>query len=245
MNDLKFYPENFNLEKTSIWSFPDHGYWATHNSKYRGNFSPYIPRNIILRYSKENDIVLDQFLGGGTTLIEAKLLNRIGIGIDINPTAIDISKKKLNFLTQKHTKSYLGIGNATNLNFIPDNSIDLICTHPPYANIIKYSQNQKDDLSLLTYEKFLLKMDQVAKESHRVLKNNKYCAILIGDIRKNGYVKPLGLEILQIFLSNKFKLKEIVIKEQFNMKGTQKWKQAKNLDFLLLQHEYLFVFKKY
>lgn len=87
-------------------------------------------------------------------------------------------------------------------------------------------------------------MDQVAKESYRVLKNNKYCAILIGDIRKNGYVKPLGLEILQIFLNNKFKLKEIAIKEQFNMKDTQKWKQAKNLNFLLLQHEYLFVFKK-
>ena len=40
------------------------------------NWSPYIPRNILLRYSKEGDLVLDQFAGGGTTLVEAKLLNR-------------------------------------------------------------------------------------------------------------------------------------------------------------------------
>lgn len=243
MNNFKFNPPDFDLEKTSIWSFPNHGHWATHNSNYPGNFSPYIPRNIILRYSKEKDIVLDQFLGGGTTLIEAKLLNRIGIGLDINPSAIKIAKKKLSFSTTQHTKSYIGIGNACKLNLIPNNSIDLICTHPPYSNIIKYSKNKKNDLSLLSYNDFLTKMNQVASESYRVLKTGKYCAILIGDIRKNSYIKPLGLDILQIFLANKFRLKEIIIKKQFNMKGTEKWKQ-KNLNFLLLQHEYLFVLKK-
>ncbi|MDI3480368.1 MAG: hypothetical protein PWQ97_23 [Tepidanaerobacteraceae bacterium] len=44
-------PENFKLETTTVWSFPDRGEWATHNGKYRGNWSPYIPRNIIMRYS--------------------------------------------------------------------------------------------------------------------------------------------------------------------------------------------------
>jgi len=72
----KWEPTDFILEKNSIWSFPKHGDWATHDSKYRGNWSPYVPRNVILRYSKENDWVLDQFAGGGTTLVEAKLLNR-------------------------------------------------------------------------------------------------------------------------------------------------------------------------
>lgn len=52
-------PNNFQLEMTSVWDFPERGSWATHDSKYRGNWSPYIPRNVILRYSHEGELVLD------------------------------------------------------------------------------------------------------------------------------------------------------------------------------------------
>ena len=48
---LKWEPDKFELQTNTVWSFPDRGNWATHNSKYRGNWSPYIPRNLILRYS--------------------------------------------------------------------------------------------------------------------------------------------------------------------------------------------------
>ena len=88
----KWEPENFELEMTTSWSFPTRGNWATHNAKYRGNWSPYIPRNLILRYTKEGDLILDQFAGGGTTLVESKLLNRNIIGVDINPTSLEICK---------------------------------------------------------------------------------------------------------------------------------------------------------
>ena len=70
----KWEPDAFELEMNTVWSFPKRGDWATHDAKWRGNWTPYIPRNIILRYSQEGDLVLDQFAGGGTTLIEAKLI---------------------------------------------------------------------------------------------------------------------------------------------------------------------------
>lgn len=44
-----------------------------------------MPRNLILRYSNPGEWVLDQFMGSGTTLVEAKLLNRNAVGVDINP----------------------------------------------------------------------------------------------------------------------------------------------------------------
>ncbi|MGI6438692.1 MAG: TRM11 family SAM-dependent methyltransferase [Sphaerochaetaceae bacterium] len=90
-------PESFSLELNTVWSFPERGSWATHNGRYRGNWSPYIPRNLLLRYTKEGDVILDQFAGGGTTLVEAKLLNRNAIGYDINPLAIKRCEDKLAF----------------------------------------------------------------------------------------------------------------------------------------------------
>lgn len=92
---------SINLEKTTMWKFPERRRWATHNGGYRGNWSPYVPRNLILKYSKENEVVLDMFVGGGTTLIETKILGRKGIGIDINESAIKLSKKNLNFHVEK------------------------------------------------------------------------------------------------------------------------------------------------
>ena len=241
----KMEPKDFKMEATTIWSFKQRGNWATHSGKYRGNWSPYIPRNLILRYSKENDVVLDPFLGSGTTLIETKLLKRYGIGVDINPDAIKITEQNLRFdnNNEYHPKVYNS--DSRNLDIIEDNSIDLICAHPPYANIIKYSDDIADDLSLLDIEEFLGEIGKIAKELFRVLKRNKYCAVLIGDTRRNKHMIPLGFRVMQEFLNSGFVLKENIIKEQHNCQATGFWHQ-KSIDynFLLIAHEYLFVFRK-
>lgn len=236
-------PNNFSLEQTSIWSFPERGKWATHSGKYRGNWSPYIPRNLLLRYSKPGDWVLDQFLGSGTTLVEAKLLNRNGIGIDINPKALSLSKTNLSFHSKSKSQIFLRQGNAANLAFIKDNRIDFICTHPPYSNIIPYSSDLLGDISLCNEKEFIIAMKKVAEESFRILKKRKYCAVMIGDKRINGNVIPLGFQLLTCFLEAEFVLKEIIIKVQHNCRATPKWRD-RNKNFLMLAHEYIFVFYK-
>ena len=132
-----------------------------------------MPRNLILRYSNPGDWVLDQFMGSGTTLVEAKLLNRNAVGVDINPQSVSISKDNLNFQCETSSKIFTKNGNATNLHFIKDNRMDFICTHPPYANIIQYSKGLDGDISSLNVDEFLIEMQQVAKESYRVLKKEK------------------------------------------------------------------------
>lgn len=82
-----------------------------------------------MRYSLSGDLVLDQFVGGGTTLVEAKLLNRNIIGVDINLTALQRCKEKYSFNYKNDGKVYIKLGDARNLKFIPDSSIDFICTH--------------------------------------------------------------------------------------------------------------------
>lgn len=150
-------PDDFKLETTTVWSFVDRGGWATHSGKYRGNWSPYVPRNLILRYSQPNDWILDQFLGSGTTLVEAKLLGRNAVGVDINPHAIKVAKNSLNFNFDSKSKIFIKEGNATNLEFLKDSKIDFICMHPPYANIINYSKKIKGDISRLDIDDFLKK----------------------------------------------------------------------------------------
>ena len=237
-------PDNFELETNTVWSFPDRGKWATHDAKYRGNWSPYIPRNIILRYSQEGDTVLDQFVGGGTTAVEAKLTGRNFIGVDINPNAVEISKSKCNFECDTTSNIEIVQGDARNLN-LEDESVDLICTHPPYADIIHYGEDIDGDLSLLKTKDFLFEMGNVAQECYRVLKKDKFCAILMGDTRQKGMVQPLAFETMRIFELAGFKTKEIIIKEQHNCKATGYWKtNSIKFNFLLLAHEYLFVFKK-
>lgn len=240
---ISLQPNNFKLEPTTVWSFPDRGSWATHSGKYRGNWSPYVPRNLILRYSNPGDWVLDQFMGSGTTLVEAKLLNRHAVGVDINPQSVSISETNLQFQCETNSKIFTRNGNATDLHFIKDSCIDFICTHPPYANIIKYSKGIEGDISLLGVEKFLAEMQKVAEESYRVLKRRKMCAVMIGDVRKYGRVIPLGFRMMECFLQVGFTNKEIIIKEQHNCRSTEYWEKQNN-NFLLLAHEYIFVFQK-
>ncbi|MBM3701026.1 MAG: hypothetical protein FJW68_08980 [Actinobacteria bacterium] len=240
-------PKDFELEKSTVWSFKSRGSWATHNGNYRGNWSPYIPRNIILRYSNEGDVVLDYFCGAGTTAIECKLLNRNFKGFDINSHAIELTKRNLEFgydASLFNPCITADVGDARYLN-IESGSIDLICAHPPYSNIISYTADNPDDLSGLDINSFLEEMNKVAIESFRVLKEGKHCVILIGDMRKNKNVVPLGFWVAEKFTSNGFEIEEIIIKRQHNCKTTGFWyKNSIKYNFLLLAHEYLLVFKK-
>ena len=232
---------SFNEESTTIWSFKERGEWATHKGDYPGNCSPYVVKNLLIKYSNKNDIVLDQFVGSGTTMIESLLLNRKTIGIDINDKALNITKSRIKDIGGKYK---LIKGDATKLT-LKNKSIDFICTHPPYMDIIKYSNGIRGDISLLSGEEFYNSIKLVAKESFRVLKEKCYCAILIGDVRKNGLIVPVGFNVMELFLNEGFLLKEIIIKEQHNCKSTDKWIEiAKKRNFLLIQHEYIFVFQK-
>jgi DNA modification methylase len=240
-------PENFQVESTTVWSFPRRGNWATHKSTYRGNWSPQVVRNLILRYSAEGDTVLDPMVGGGTSLIECKLTGRRGIGIDINPESISTSRKNLAFEYLFAPEQELCVGDARNLSFIENDSIDFILTHPPYADIIKYSKGTiEGDLSNIhSISDFSIQMEAVARECHRVLRPGKYCAVLIGDTRRNKYYIPLAYNVMNCFLDTGFILKEDIIKVQHNCKATGFWvKKSIKHNFLLIMHEHIFVFHK-
>ena len=247
-------PDDFKTETTTLWSFPKRGKWATHRASYRGNWAPQIARNIIERYSLPGDTVLDQMAGGGTTLVECKLTGRHGIGVDVNRDSLMLTMDALNFsgtldepLEQVDISLYQG--DARHLDKIAAESIDLIATHPPYANIIRYSgkdASQNGDLSKVrNIAEFVEQMRLVADECFRVLKPDHYCAILVGDTRRNKHHTPIAFRVMQAFLDAGFILKEDIIKAQWNTQTEGLWSRlSRDKNFLLIMHEHLFVFRK-
>lgn len=244
-------PKDYSPEEFTVWSFPSRGDWATHSGKYRGNWSPYIPRNLILKYTKPGETVLDQMCGSGTTLVECKLLNRNGIGVDVNRDSVMLTLDRLNFGYSPldhgvRSEIHTYVGDARDLDKIPDSSIDLVASHPPYAWIIPYSKNRvPGDLSgMRKLADFLEAMRKVAAESYRVLKEDHYCAILIGDTRKGRHYVPISIGVLQAFLSVGFILKEDIIKLQHNTMTTREKWRGHTYDFYKIGHEHLYVFRK-
>ncbi len=244
---FKLHPDEFELECTSVWAFPQRGSWATHTSDWRGNWSPEVARNLILRYSKEDDVLLDSMIGGGTTAIEAKILNRNIIYSDVNEAALARTKKSLDFKVENKSWQRGFKWDSRNLSKIKDATIDFVLTHPPYVDIIKYSEGKLvEDLSnIYDIDAFCDEMEKVAKEFYRVLKPGKFCAILMGDTRRQKMYQPLAYRVMDRFLKAGLLLKEDIIKRQFNCKATGFWvNKSKESNFLLIMHEHLFVFQK-
>jgi DNA modification methylase len=249
---LQWEPENFKLEATTLWNFPNRGDWAVHQGDYRGNWAPQVVRNLLLRYSAKGDLVLDPFVGGGTTLIECWLLGRNGIGIDINPEAIAITKCRLNEMEEAAKKMHYRLpkvkikvrkGDARNLHYIEPNSIDLICAHPPYADAIQYTLGEKGDFSCIhDINNFCDEIEEVARNLYLRLKPGKFCVVMIGDIRRNGAIVPLGFLVMDRFFRAGFKLQEIIVKTQHHEMASIFY--LKNRDMLRIAHEYIFVFLK-
>lgn len=261
----KLPPLDFDQECSTVWSFPRRWNRLTHNSKYRWNWSPEVVRNLILRYSKEWDYLLDPMIWGWTTAIESKLLWRNLICYDINPEAIKLTESLLDFESiwleqindcleknnlkkNKWWKIKVINHDAREKNKdLKNESIDFVLMHPPYADIIKYSEWKiKEDLSnILDIDKFCDEIEKVALESFRVLKTWKYCAVLMWDTRREKMYIPLAFKVMERFLKVWFFLKEDIIKVQHNCKATWFWvKKSKDFNFLLIMHEHLFIFKK-
>lgn len=247
-------PEEYKPFRTTVWNIPIRGTWGVHQSTYRGNWAPQVPRALIEMYSKAGDVVLDPFVGGGTTLIEALTLGRHVIGYDVSETALAMSRARLEELRQKagietlfglpDVKVEVRKGDARKLIGIKPSSIDFICTHPPYGNALTYTHNNSNDISRIKDAKeFLAELQVAGKRFFEVLKPKACCAILIGDLRRDGVLYPFGFETARRFQRIGFRLNDIIIKTQSNDRSTEFYFKSDQLR-LLLAHEYLLNFVK-
>ena len=143
------------LNIDSLWIIGPRAKGGKRENNYHGNFTPQIPNEMIQRYTNPGDVVLDMFMGSGTTLYECELLNRDFIGFDINEEMIEYVRSKMVdtkniqfFIHNNDITDAQGIKQAieSDLTLLKKKSTELIISHPPYWDIIKFT-DKKEDLS--------------------------------------------------------------------------------------------------
>jgi len=250
------YPE---VKTDSLWLYESRASGDGHKLDYHGNFIPQIATQIFTRYTKKDDIVLDLFLGSGTSAIEAARLERRCLGVELKADLVDYVRGKIDPALLKD-RIQLMQGNSASPEIVAQASAalqsmgaghaHLLMLHPPYADIIKFSA-QADDLSNApTTAAFLDGFELVARHGFELLAPGRFAALVIGDKYENGELAPLGFWCMERMNRVGFKTKAIIVK---NIEGNEKGKgKTANLwryralagGYYIFKHEYVMVFFK-
>ena len=243
----------------SLWIIGPRAKGGKHENVYHGNFVPQIPNQMIRRYADEGGTVLDMFMGSGTALFESELLGRNYIGFDINDQIIEYVESRMDstspikyFIHNCDITDSEKVKTAvdSDLRAIGKRSVDLIISHPPYLNIVKFTEKPEDLSNIESVNEFVSKFVSAINSVWQYLKVGKYLCLIIGDIYRDSEVIPLGFYLMYaIKRSFKCKLKGIVVKDMVGNRAKlgieSLWRyRALKSDNFLFKHEYIFVFKK-
>lgn len=253
--DMGHWKEYEDINTDSLWIIDKRDNSGAHSGDYHGNFVPQIPHQLFTRYTKKGDWILDPFMGSGTSLIEAQRMGRNSIGIDLQE---EVAKNAQTRILTEHSDEcsahvYVGDSKTINIeNLLLDagtEKVQFVILHPPYWDIIKFSEDSNDLSNTNNLEEFLDCFGEVIDNTTKQLEKNRYCACVIGDKYANSQVVPLGFHCMNKFLEKGFLLKAILVKNFGDTKGKANqqgiWRyRALASDFFIFKHEYIFVFKK-
>lgn len=245
------------VELGSLWMFPSRARGDGHANEYHGNYIPQIATQTLRRYTRTGDVVLDMFLGSGTTAIEARRLGRRCIGVEIKRDLVQSVRAR--FAPDEDTVRVIHADSrsarATNgicaaLSDWGREHAQLLVLHPPYHDIIRFSDLEGDLSNAESLDDFLRDFQRVARRGFRLLEPGRFAVLIIGDKYAARELVPLGFHCMGAMTDEGFRVKSIVVK---NIAGNEIGKgQRENLwryralrgGFYIFKHEYVIIFQK-
>ncbi len=252
--DLNRWQDYDEIITDSFWNVESRDRSEMHDAGYWGNFVPLIPRQLMLRYTKPGDLVLEPFMGAGTTLFEAVSTDRNYLGVDIIGELVEKARAKVSGSMTK-SKYFLYTGNSCETDFsslLRENGFeasDLVIMHPPYHDIIHFTDDPRDLSNASSLDGFLLQFSRIAASCVSTLRPGGYLAAVIGDKYASGEWVPLGFLVMQELARTGLILKSIVVKNFNRTRGKRGqerlWRyRALAGGYYVFKHEYILVFRK-
>ncbi len=229
---------------TTLWEYPSqhYGEGMQGDKDYAGATPSWVIWQLLQRYTRENDLVVDPMCGSGTTIDVARDLKRRALGYDLSPSRPDIFRADARRLPLEDAKA------------------DFVFIDPPYSTHIDYSDDPRDIGKLDAAgedggKSYYEAMERVIAECWRVLKDRRYMGLYVSDSwrkRKGGEpgsgagtFMPIGFELFSI-MRRRFRPIDIIAVVRHNQKLSQgNWhKAAEEGNFFLRGFNYLFIMKK-
>ncbi len=256
LNEWKSYDH---IKTDTLWEFPARLKEGGHSNEYHGNYIPQIAQQLYERFTKKNDIVLDMFFGSGTSGIEAINMNRRCIGVELKEDLAESVSEKftpkqlvtdVNIICADSTTELAVEKVKARLDIMGEEKAQFLMLHPPYDDIIKFSDKKEDLSNCATTEEFYDLFERVAKNGYDLLEKGRFAALIIGDKYANSQLIPLGFECMRRMNNVGFITKSIIVKD---MQGNERAKgKTANLwryralagGFYIFKHEYVMLFQK-
>jgi DNA modification methylase len=220
------------IQPTTLWDYPSQDYGDEQQGRpgYKGATPSYIIWNLLQRYTKPNDLVVDPCAGSGTTLDVARDLGRRGLGYDVHPARKDVFRVDARKLPAELT-----------------GKVDFVFIDPPYSTHLDYGPDPRDIGKLDAADgKYYEAMEQVIGEIHRVLKPGRHMALYVSDsfVKGKGFY-PIGFELFAR-LRQKFTPVDVVsvVRHNKTLEMGNYRKAAEEGNFFLRGFNYLFVMQK-
>lgn len=255
--DLNTWQEQSDIFMQSFWNINENKNDVENVSfKYWGSFSSEVPRQLITRFTKKGEWILDPFLGSGTTLIECKRQGRNGIGVELLENVAKKAQAAIDQEPNNHSvTTKVIVGDNRDIDYFKEflslgiSKAQFAILHPPYWDVIKFSDKREDLSNAKTLNHFLEMLGESVENVYPALEKERFIALVIGDRFLNGEWLPVGFRSMDEFLKRNFKLKSIVVKNFQRSKGKR---DGENLlkyralisGFYIVNHEYIFLFKK-
>ncbi len=199
-----------------------------------------LSKRIIELFSHEGELVIDPFVGSGTTLVAAQDLNRNAFGFDLQEKYIHLCEERLkkNENLFNHSRQIAILADANQIpNFLPSNSVSLIWTSPPYANLLnrkrknksrrdrnneqldkveQYSQDPRD-LGTMDIDTFTKEFGSIMEGLLPLLKIKGHCVVNVPDFWLDNKRITLHLNVIEIMRHVGYELRNTIIWDRTNI----------------------------